>query len=376
MDGFYVPSSISSSYISSKRDESGEFQYDALQNRIGLSEQAALQSLKSQYATTIENAYASYLTSQKNVMTSAMGEGYKEAYQQNLDKMMTASAAEAGLSLQSAKAEIMTQAGEAKQQVEKVKETEIAYMNRVSKSFDDYLTYVKSLTKDELTGSNLLSQMTGVEDIEGLTVDDLYGTLYSLPVFEYKDTKGEAGLSYSQWVQKNLTTSSTDTDWANWLFYGGGLQQFSKATETLPDDNIKGRLKVQEENKTDTLQKEYEAAKWSYSFGGLAKPEYVEQFDKARENYFKQLEQSDISDEEKNRIYDDYIQSEEQLYLHYKQQYDKLLEKLAKGPVRDEQHRKLIETQLRRTSNYKEIKSNYEKALARFEKAKKIKNVV
>ena len=79
--GFYVPSSQSSSYVASKRNDEGSYEYTSQAQDIGLQRKAALPDLSEQYGDVVENAYASYLANQRTINASAMGQGYKDAYE-------------------------------------------------------------------------------------------------------------------------------------------------------------------------------------------------------------------------------------------------------------------------------------------------------
>lgn len=234
-DGFLVPSSIGQSYIDSKRTEEGSFQYDSYYNRAGIQKQSALQSLGNMYESTIENAYASYLASQRGIMGSNLGQGYKEAYLQNQQQALMSNIAEGNLTLAKGRAELSVQEVQEKAAIDKQREAEIGNINRVAKTFENYLGYVKSLSKD---GKSPLS-----EEQMNMSVDDLYETLQGerFQPQSYLDTEGNMGLPYSQWVNQQLTTSTVDTAFGQW-FNQGGLSEFLQAVRQRDYKTIEEQL--------------------------------------------------------------------------------------------------------------------------------------
>lgn len=223
MKGFYVPNSISSSYVANKRNEQGSFQYDAAANAVGLEKQAALQTLGKNYATTIENAYSSYLSANRGVMGSNMGQGYKEAYLEAQQQELNAEIANANVNLANARAELNQQESEARAQIDKAFQQEVSNFDRVAKSMQDYLSYVKSLTSADGTSTYL-----PIEDYEK-SVDDLYEVLFNAQPQGYLDAEGNMGQSFVQWVNSQLKDTSADTAWSQWLFGQGGYQEFLEA---------------------------------------------------------------------------------------------------------------------------------------------------
>lgn len=232
MEGFFVPGSQSSSYVSSKRNEEGGYAYDSAAIDIGQQKQAALQDLSKTYESTIENAYASYLANQRNIATSAMGQGYQEAYNQLAQQNLINNITSTTQSLNQARLELEEQESAAREDLNTMFATETANLDKVVTSMDNYLTYVKGL-------SNSSSQGYLTEEQNNMTVDELYDVLFGAqPVGSYDangnpqgffDSEGNGGLSYSQWVHSQLNDSDMDQDWYNWLFYQGGWQDFQNA---------------------------------------------------------------------------------------------------------------------------------------------------
>ena len=225
---FYVPGSLSGSYVASKRTSEGSLAYPAAETEIGIQKQAALQNLGKQYETTIENAYSSYLASQRGILESAMGQGYKEQYLQMQDQALAQNLAQANTNLASARAELETQESEAKTIVEKQYQQEVANLDRVASSFQNYLDYAKKLsTIDEKTKEEKFALNPEYAE---LGIDYLYETLYGLQPRE----TGIDGMSYSEWLQANLGTSNEDAAWYQWM-QSGGLQDFLSSVRARPD---------------------------------------------------------------------------------------------------------------------------------------------
>lgn len=241
----YIPSSMSKSYVENKRTPEGTRGYLQAEQELDIQKQSALQNLEQQYASTIENAYASYLQNQRNIGMSQMGEGYKQLYRQQQEQQLASNIAQTNLSASQARQELGLQTEEAKAQLETVKQTEISNLNRVQNTMQQYLNYVKDLSNE--TQESILTP-----EQQGMYIDDLYETLYSgLPLKGFTDKSGNAALSYAEWIRSNLTRSEADTAWGDWLF-SGGLQDFmtavkqTKALETKPKEDLKPYSETQE----------------------------------------------------------------------------------------------------------------------------------
>ena len=219
--GYYVPSSMSQSYVLNKRDDSGTLKYQGAIQELGIQEQAALQNLESSYASTIENAYASYLANKKTINTSAMGQGYKELYQQAQEQQLLNDIATANMNLSSARNEIRNSIAEAQSNVQSQAQLETSYLNRTQGALTQYLQYINSLTGEN--GELVLS-----EEERAKSIDDLYDTLLSLSPKAYTDENNSQGLGFVDWVRTQLSGSTEDTAWGDWLF-GGGLADFKNA---------------------------------------------------------------------------------------------------------------------------------------------------
>ena len=235
--GFYVPGSKSSSYVASKRNEEGSYLYDAAASEIGLQKQAALQDLEKNYATTVENAYASYLANQRAINTAAMGQGYKEAYEQAQQQQLATNIAEANLTAANARSQISQNAQEARSTLEQQFAAEAVNLDRVASSMNNYLTYIKSLSGKDNT-------MYLSEEDSKKSIDELYETLYGAQPQSLTDPEGNAGMPYLQWMEQQLKTEE-DRDWYNWLAYQGGWQDFTTAVQRSkikPADILKNKV--------------------------------------------------------------------------------------------------------------------------------------
>ena len=221
MKGFYMPGSRSGSYVASKRTPEGSFQYDTAASELGKQKQLALQNLGETYASTIENAYASYLANQRGIQASAMGQGYKEAYTEEQQKQLAQNIAQANLTAASGRSELETQEQESRSLLEEQYKTGVANLDRVANSFDNYLTYIKSLTGTTDSNLKYLSDEDSTK-----SVDELYEKLYGAQPQSLIDEEGMAGLPYVEWMQKQLGKSEADATWSQWLLHEGGLQDF------------------------------------------------------------------------------------------------------------------------------------------------------
>lgn len=229
--GFYsTKSPETGAFVADKRTDTGLKMYDEASGEIGLQKQQALQNLRQSYASTIDNAYASYLASQRNINTSAMGEGYKQAYLAAQDQALQQQIAQTNLSAAQSAQEIATQSAEAQSKLQEAYDAEVTNIDKVGASMSKYLEYVKSLrgrTKDGQP-DDTVKAFTDYE--EKLSVDDLYERLTNLNPKDlyYGD---EQGKSYAEWINSEIgeNANTTDANWRDWLLYGGGYQDFKDA---------------------------------------------------------------------------------------------------------------------------------------------------
>lgn len=229
--GFYsTKSPETGAFVADKRTDTGLKMYDEASGEIGLQKQQALQNLRQSYASTIDNAYASYLASQRNINASAMGEGYKQAYLAAQDQALQQQIAQTNLSAAQSAQEIATQSAEAQSKLQEAYNAEVTNIDKVGSSMSKYLEYVKSLrgrTKDGQP-DDTVKAFTDYE--EKLSVDDLYERLTNLNPKDlyYGD---EQGKSYAEWINSEIgeNANTTDANWRDWLLYGGGYQDFKDA---------------------------------------------------------------------------------------------------------------------------------------------------
>lgn len=219
--GYYVPTSMSQSYVASKRNEEGTLKYKSAEQELGIQKQMALQNLEKNYETTIENAYASYLANQRGINTSAMGQGYKEIYKQAQEQQLLSDIAVANMNLANTRSEISANIAEAQKNIQAQEAQEVSNLNRVQGAMTQYLQYVKSLTG--AGGKTALSAEDAKKEI-----DDLYETLFELSPKTLTDESGAQGLGFVDWIKTQLTGSEVDTAWGDWLF-SGGLADFKTA---------------------------------------------------------------------------------------------------------------------------------------------------
>lgn len=271
MKGFFVPNSVSNSYVANKRDANGSLIYEGQYNDIGLEKQSAIQKLNKNYDTTINNAYSSYLSSRNAIISSNMGQGYKEAYINLQKSLLNQNVIDANTSLESARNEINQNSAELQNQVYDAYKTEVGYFDRLANSLNSYLSYVKNLTRpateEELNKlsayNNLKSDTFGqiqlakmekngedlsyLEDLStringsvvnyltkeqmNMNVEDLYDTLLNLQAPDYTDAEGNKAMSFIQWLNNNLKDTDTDKTWSQWLFGQGGYKEFVNATK-------------------------------------------------------------------------------------------------------------------------------------------------
>ncbi len=225
--GFFVPESFSANYVSNLRDEEGTYKYENQLRDVGIQKQAAIQDLNKTYSDTINNAYSSYLNSKRSIMSSNIGEGYKQAYLQGQEAQLQQNMAQASVNAASTRQQIETQEAKASEEIGAAFKTEVSNMNRVAESMQQYLVYLKGLTtKDQ-------SQKYITGDQEKYDLDQMYDVVFNAQPYDYVDASGAAGASYIQWANAQLKDTQADRDWFNWLTAYGGLQQFKQAAQPL-----------------------------------------------------------------------------------------------------------------------------------------------
>ncbi len=239
MRGFSVPGSRSGSYVASRRDEEGSFGYDKAAIELGIQKQTALQNLSETYAQTIDNAYASYLANQRNIMASAMGQGYKQAYLQGQEQALSEASKQAAQTAASARAQFAQEESEARNYIQQQYEAEVSNIDRALNSMDNYFEYLKGLSTENYTWQALLDLDASTTDIELDT--DMYERLLQVQprtfrdaegqLQTFKDAEGRAGKSYMEWMTSQLKDTSVDRAYSQWL-YGGGWEEALRSLGT------------------------------------------------------------------------------------------------------------------------------------------------
>jgi hypothetical protein len=237
MRGFSVPGSRSGSYVASRRDEEGSFGYDKAAIELGIQKQTALQNLSETYAQTIDNAYASYLANQRNIMASAMGQGYKQAYLQGQEQALSEASKQAAQTAASARAQFAQEESEARNYIQQQYEAEVSNIDRALNSMDNYFEYLKGLSSENATVRSLLGIETNVNnlfdtDYSDIQLDtDMYERLLQVQPRTFKDAEGQAGKSYMEWMTSQLKDTSVDRAYSQWL-YGGGWEEVLRSLGT------------------------------------------------------------------------------------------------------------------------------------------------
>lgn len=224
--GFYIPNSISTDYVSTKRNAGGNYVYDQAVSEIGLNQQAAFSTINKEYNATINKAYSSYMMASRATKAAAMGQGYKEAYELANQENLIQQLAEANKSAASARYQVATNGLESLGNISEQFTQEVANMDRVAHSANSYLEYLKTLT-----GRDDASQSYLTEEQKGMSVDAMYDVLFKAQPQAYLDAEGNIGMSYIQWVNANLKDTEADKAWSQWLFGQGGYTQFLDAVK-------------------------------------------------------------------------------------------------------------------------------------------------
>lgn len=242
--GFYVPDTLSDSFVSSKRTQEGNYAYEEQKNKIGVMEQKALQDLNESYSSTINNAYDSYLASQRAVLGSSMGQGFKEQYLQQKQQDLMTDIANANLSLAKARSEIEGEAESARTQIESQRLGEIEYLERAIGSMENYMNYLDTATavlKDE-AGNDVTK--TYLESATGLTpkeykkfnVDEYYDLLLEAQPQDYSvgGDNANPAMSYYEWMRTQMKDTQADRDFEKWFYGSGGYEELKQALATVP----------------------------------------------------------------------------------------------------------------------------------------------
>lgn len=241
LTSFYVPKSMSEGYVENKRDESGNKIYDTAEKEVGIQRQAALQELGQQYGQTINKAYDSYLANQRAINKSNLFQGYKDLYKEAQDEALMQEVAQTNLNAASARQTINENASAALSDIQKAKDAETNYLNKVQSTMTQYYDYLKQLEAPELFKQFDLYVNPNDENKEFKAIDDVYETLYKIQPRGYLDMNSNAAMSYAEWVKANLSGSSEDQAWGDWAFQGG-INDFMKSVNEMREaDKLKAQ---------------------------------------------------------------------------------------------------------------------------------------
>lgn len=254
---YYVPNKIANSYVANKRTETGEYMYDSAMQDIGMETQAAVQSLNKSYSNVINDAYTNYLNSKRSIMSSDLGQGYKEAYIEKQQKALQETTAQAGLSAAETKQQLLQQQYESQAAVGKAFQTEVLNMEQVGTQLTNYMEYLKnvygeagtSYYEDVISGKGLTDLDTKV----GLKAEDIYDVLYNAQPKGYSTEGGEAAMSWMDWLKTQIKTEK-EQSWYDWYVGEGGYEQFQDAYGSGYSQLVSDELAEQ------ARKKEYDAA--------------------------------------------------------------------------------------------------------------------
>lgn len=258
--GYYVPGSVSDSFVANKKNEQGEYLYDSLGNSIGIQEQAALQQLNKDYSTVIENAYSQYLSSRQGVIGSMMGQGYKEAYLANQKQAYMQAIAENNANAANVRQQLATQADQARASLQQMYMADVANYDRLDQAMAQYYDYLKTLTNDDggfyierddkgesplYGGQYSKEKIFEAGGIEGLEADMAKG---------YKDSGGIEGKTLSDWIKTNyLKGTDDDNNWWQWYLSEGYYNKYNK--EYAPIEKEKREAQRIENERIENLKK-------------------------------------------------------------------------------------------------------------------------
>lgn len=259
--GYYVPNRVSNEYVASKRNEQGAYEYDTYLQDVGIETQAAIQSLNKDYSATINNAYSQYLNAKHNIMSSDMGQGYKEVYLQKQQEALQANVAQASLTATETKQQILQQAYEQQNAIGEAFQTEVNNMEQVSTMLSGYMEYLKGVTGsngsyyDAILSGKGLTEYAKDNDIYA---EDIYDELYNAQLKGYTDKDGKQALGWTDWLNTQIKTDKQQ-QWYDWYMGQGGYEQFRDAYS-------KGIYTKEESGAAEYLaevkkQNEYNAAK-------------------------------------------------------------------------------------------------------------------
>ena len=286
MKGYYVPNRVSNEYIDNKRNEEGEYEYDSYVRDVGMNTQAAIQSLNKDYSTAINNAYSQYLNSKYSINTSNIIQGSKEALLQKQQEALQANIAQASLTANETKQQILQQAYEQQNAIGEAFQTEVNNMEQVGTMLSGYMEYLKGVTDSSgtsyydaiLAGKGLTDYAKDNE----IYAEDIYDELYNAQLKGFETEDSEAALGWIDWLNTQIKTDKQQ-NWYDWYMGQGGYEQFRDAYKK--GIYSKDESSIAEYLAEQARKREYETAK------SKAEEDYnIEKYN-AEQAHNKQLEE-------------------------------------------------------------------------------------
>lgn len=225
--GFFIPNSNNSAYVNTKKNIDGSYQYSQRVNEVGLGHQVALQSVSKQYNATIDKAYSNYLSANRGIRGSNMGQGYKEAYLQETQNQLESQIIDTNLNAANARTQLSNEAFKAIGDIRAQFETEVANMDRTENSLRGYYDYLKTLTNATNVEQGYLTP-----EQQQLPLEQLYESVLGAEPLSYIDEQGNKGLRYRDWLNNSLKDTTADRAWSEWLFNYGGFEQFKRSKKS------------------------------------------------------------------------------------------------------------------------------------------------
>lgn len=247
--GFYIPSNVAQGFVKNIKANDGTYKYDVdtegniYSSDAHMEAQAAIQSLNKTYSNVINDAYTNYLNSKRSIMSSDIGQGYKEAYVQQQEQALQQSMAQASMNAAEARQTLGTSLVEADLAVNQQYQQEVNYMNTVAANLDKYLEYAKGLRATTTEGAYDPEGKTYLSDYEQTqTLENMYDILFNLQPTGYKTADDKVGQNFLDWTRDQIKTAE-DQAWFDWLSMGG-YEQFKQGVYNTYGENFTTREKA------------------------------------------------------------------------------------------------------------------------------------
>lgn len=277
ISGYYLPNKIANTYIANRRDESGALAYEGAMQDVGIETQAAIQSLNKSYSSVINDAYTNYLNSKRNIASSNLGQGYKEAYLEQEEQTLQKNIAQADINAAETKRDILNQQLQSEANIGKAFQTEVLNMEKVGQQLSNYMNYLKNVSADITTDEGTSSQSyydsiikgKGLSDFAAkntVLAEDLYDELYNAAPKGYTDEKGQAALNWEDWLSEQIKTQG-DQDWYDWYVGRGGYEMFREAYKKSAGTTAADKYLAEQEAK--------------YTLARNDVPKYAKEFDES-----------------------------------------------------------------------------------------------